>query len=116
MCDGDTKGGEAVQDCDADLDFGSLAIKVASHGLLTEQLHTVHLCLDAASAMVSAPSLPDGSSQSLDGAQSLIPCFGAWAVLLPSLGVLPGRDDSVRPTVRDGIAVATSVVGTVVGD
>ncbi len=115
-CDGDAERGIAVEDGDADLEFGGLAVEVAGHELLPEELHAVHLGLGAASAVVSAPSAPDRAAEALDGAQSLVPRFYAGAVLLPRLGISPGRDDSVRAAVRDGVAAAAGVVGAVGGD
>ncbi len=46
-------------------------------------------------------------------AQGLVSVCCSGAILLPRLGVAPGRDDRVRAPVRDGIAAAASVVGAV---
>ncbi len=51
--DGNAECGEAVEDGDADLEFGGLAVEVAGHELLAEQLHAVHLRLHAASSVVA---------------------------------------------------------------
>jgi hypothetical protein len=48
--DGDAELGEAFEDGDADLELGGLAVEVSGHELLAEQLHAVHLRLQAAPA------------------------------------------------------------------
>jgi len=48
------KSCEAVQDGRADLDFRKLSIGVTRKEALTEQLHTMHLGFDTASAVVSS--------------------------------------------------------------
>jgi len=54
--DRDGERGVAVQDGDADLELGDLKIHVACHDPLARQFRMVHLRLDAARAVVSAPS------------------------------------------------------------
>jgi hypothetical protein len=44
--DGDAEGGEAVEEGDADLELGGLAVEVLGHEVPVEQLHAVHLGLD----------------------------------------------------------------------
>ena len=56
---GPAEGREAVHDCDADLDFGGLAVGVSGHDPLTEALQAVHLRLDPTSDMVARPLLPE---------------------------------------------------------
>ena len=46
--DGYAERGVAVQDGDADLEFGNLTVEVQCHEPLAQQFHAVHLCLDAA--------------------------------------------------------------------
>ena len=41
---------------DTYLEFRDLSVEVPCHEALAQQRHTTHLCLDAASAVVSAPS------------------------------------------------------------
>lgn len=53
-CDRRSKRGIAVKDGDTPLHLGPLALKVAGHGGLAEQLDTAHLAFDAAPAMISA--------------------------------------------------------------
>ncbi|MBB3996012.1 hypothetical protein GGR95_003678 [Sulfitobacter undariae] len=45
---------ETVQDRGADLDLGNMAIKVTRREALTEQFHTMHFCLNAASTVISS--------------------------------------------------------------
>ena len=51
--DGNVEGGEAVEDGNADLELGGLAVEVARHQPLTQEFHAVHLGLDAAAAVVA---------------------------------------------------------------
>lgn len=60
ICDGGSECGEAVQDGDTHLELRDLTVEVACGEALTEQLDTVHLGLCAASAVIPAPSSPDG--------------------------------------------------------
>ena len=57
------KRSEAVEDRGADLDPGNLALEVLRREALTEQFHTVHFCLNAASAVVSGQLSPKCSPQ-----------------------------------------------------
>jgi transposase len=47
----------------ADLELGDLTIKVLGAQSLAEQFDTVHLCFDAASAVIASPSSSDGSTE-----------------------------------------------------
>ena len=61
--DGDAKGGVTVQDRNAHLNLSDLAVKVARHQPLAQQFYAMHLRLDAASAVVSAPVSPESPAQ-----------------------------------------------------
>jgi hypothetical protein len=52
------KSCEAIQDRGADLDLRNLSIEVARCEALTEEFHTMHLCFDAAAAVVSGQVSP----------------------------------------------------------
>ena len=43
------------------------------HEFLAEELHAVHLGLDATSSVVAAPPAPDGPAEELYGTQGLVP-------------------------------------------
>ena len=58
LCHGYAERGEAVEHGNADLELGDLTIEVPGHEALAQQLHTMHLRLDAASAVISAPMAP----------------------------------------------------------
>ena len=60
---GYSEGGEAVQHGNADLELCDLTIEVPSCEALAQQLDAVHLGFCAASAVVAAPSSPDGSPE-----------------------------------------------------
>jgi hypothetical protein len=55
--DGDAEGGVAFEDANTDLELRDLTVKVPRHETLAQQFHTMHLGFDAASAVVSAPSI-----------------------------------------------------------
>ena len=63
--DGRAERDEAVQDGNADLELCDLTVEVSGGQALPQQLEAVHLGLCAASAVVAAPSSPDGSSDAL---------------------------------------------------
>ena len=53
LCDGHAERSEAVHHGDPDLDLRDLTIKVPRGQTLAQQFHTIHLGLDAASAVVA---------------------------------------------------------------
>ena len=63
LCAGYAERGVAVQDGDAELDVCDLSVEVSRHEALPQLFHAVHLGLDTASAVVSAPVLPDRSAK-----------------------------------------------------
>ena len=63
LCDRDAECGEAVQDGDTDLELRNLTVEVPRHEALVQQLHTMHLCLCAAPAVVTASSPLDVEPQ-----------------------------------------------------
>ena len=77
---------------DADLEFGDLAVEVPRHEPLAQQFDTVPLRLDAASAVVSAPSSPEGPAKVFHRAQGLVSGHGSCGGGLPWPGVLAGRE------------------------
>ena len=91
--DGCAEGGEAVQDGDTDPDLGRLTVEVPRGQALTEEVGAVHLDFSAASAVMAAPSSPDGPTDALRSAQDVVSGDGAGGVWRPGSGVLVGRDD-----------------------
>ncbi len=63
LCFGNAKSGEAVKDRSTDLDFRDLPIEVTRREALTEQFHTMHLGLNAASAVISSQLPPHRTAQ-----------------------------------------------------
>lgn len=57
-CDRSAERGVTIHDGDTDLNLGDLTVKVPCHQALPQQFHTTHLRLNAAPAVVSAPSSP----------------------------------------------------------
>ena len=82
--------------------LGDLALEVARDDPLAERLEASHFGFDAASAMIAAPSSPDGASETAAGAQRLVADMGAGRVLLPRLAILARRDDRLRSARGDG--------------
>jgi len=78
---------------DTDLELGDLTVKVSRHEALAEQFDTVHLCFDAAPAVIAAPSSPDCAAEAFGCTQGLVARECAGTVRLPRLGILAGRDD-----------------------
>ena len=95
------------------MEFGDLTVEVAGGEPLTEQLHAVHLGLDAAASVVAGPPAPERPAEPLDRAQSFVAARCPGAIPLPRLGVAPGRDNGFCPTVRDGVPAGAAVVGSI---
>ena len=112
---GGAEGREAVHECDADVDFGGLAVRVPCGDALAECLETSHFRLDPASCVVSGPVLPERPAVAFRGAQRLVPGLCCWAVFLPRTPVLPDRNDWRGAPVDDGSMAAAGVVGTIGG-
>ena len=62
----------AVQDGDADLEFGNLAVNFPRAQALTQQCQSGHICLNTASAMASASSSPERPDEVFRCSQLLI--------------------------------------------
>lgn len=54
------------------MNFGDLAVEIACRQTLSHELDAVHLRLDAASSMVTAPPSPDSPSEMPASPQSFI--------------------------------------------
>jgi len=76
----------------------------------------MHLRLDAASAVVSAPSSPQSAAEILRGPQGLVARHGTSGDGLPRLRVLAGRDDGGSAALGDSIVALARVIGTIGGD
>ena len=61
--DGYAGRGEAVQDGHTDLELRDLTVEVPRGQAPVRRFHTVHLGLDAALAVIAAPSSPDGPTK-----------------------------------------------------
>ena len=87
LSDRDAERCVAVEHGDTDLELRDLTVEVPCHEALPQQLHTMHLRLDAAPAVVSAPSPPEGASQIFRGAQGLVSGHGSGGDGLPRFAV-----------------------------
>jgi hypothetical protein len=87
--------GEAVEDGNPDLELGDLTVELARGEALAQELGAVHLGLSAASAVIPAPSSPDGPAEPLRGPQDLVAGHGPSGVGLPWFGVLARWDDAI---------------------
>ena len=88
--DGYAERGIAVQDGDADLEFGDLTVEVPRHEPLAQKFHTMHLRFNTAPAVVSAPSSPERAAQIFRGAQGFVSGHGSGSDRLPRLRIPAG--------------------------
>jgi hypothetical protein len=116
FCDRNAKRGVAIQDSDTHLNLCDLTVKVPRHEPLTQQFQAMHLCLDAASAVIATPVPPQCPAQILRGAERIVSGDGASGAWLPWLGVSARRDDRSRSAVRDSIVASARVVCSVCSD
>ena len=75
----------------------------------------MHLCFSSASAVVTAPSSPDGSPHRLGCPQDFVKGDGPGDVRFPEFGVLAGRGDRGSSTGGDGVVALAGVEGTICG-
>lgn len=116
LCYGYAKSGVAIEDGEADLNFCDLPIKVSCHQGLAKKLDAVHLGLDAAPAVVSAPSSPDGLPQISRGIDGLVPSDGLDAGGLPRLGVLARGYNGMSAARGNCVVAFAGVIGTIGSD
>lgn len=94
--DADDLGGaeciEAVDEGEADVDFGGLAVRVFSSDALVERFQTTHLGLDPAPGVVSRPAVPEGPALVPGGALGFVSDLRSWAVFCPRPAILADRD------------------------
>lgn len=76
----------------------------------------MHLGLGAASAVIPAPSSPDGSPDAFRSAQDVVAGDGSGGVGLPRFCVLARRNDRRSTSGGDGVMAFAGVEGTVGGD
>ena len=76
----------------------------------------MHLCFDAAPAVVSAPSSPERAAEVFRRSQGLVARDRACRDGLPRLCILAGRDDCGGPAIGDGVMAFSGVVGAICGD
>jgi hypothetical protein len=112
---GGSEGVEAVDEGDADLDFGGLAVWVSCGDAITEGLEAPHLRLDPASDTVSRPSPPERPAIAPGGAQSFVSGGCRRADLLPRPTVLANWDDRRGPPADDGSVATAGVLGAISG-
>ena len=84
---------EAVDEGDADLDFGGLAVGVSCSDTFAEGLEAPHLRLDPAPGVVSCPALPERPAVVPGRAQGFVSGNRGRAVLFPRSPILADRDD-----------------------
>ena len=86
--------------------LGNLPVEVPCHEPLPQQFHAMHLCLDAAPAVVSAPSSRERATEVIRGAQDLVSGLGASGGGRPWFRILAGRNNRMGTSIRDGIVAA----------
>ncbi len=102
---------EAVDEGDADLDFGGLAVWVSRGDAFSEGLEAAHLGLGPAWDVISGPALPERPSIVPGGAQRFVAGDCGRAVFVPRPAVLTDRDDCSGLAVDDGSVAAAHVIG-----
>jgi hypothetical protein len=110
---GGAGGREAVHECDADLDFSSLAVGISRGDAFPERLEAAHLCLDPASGVVSGPALPERPAIVAGGAQGFVPGRCRRAVLFPKSAVLTDRNDRGCLSGDDSGVATAGVIGAI---
>ena len=110
------EGREGVHDCDADVNFGGLAVRVSWHDPFPEALEAVHPGLDPAADMVSRPRLPERPAQVPGCVEDLVSRNGRGAVSLPGTTVTADRYDAVRTSFDDRLMATSRIIGAVGGD
>jgi len=75
----------------------------------------VHPGLDAAPAVIAAPSSPDSSAEAFRRAQGFVAGNRSGGIGCPRLGVFAGRDNCDRASGGNGIVALAGVEGTIVG-
>lgn len=98
------------------MELGDLTVEVPCHEILAGQLHTMHLRLDVAPWVVSAPLSPERATKVFRRAQDLVSCLGSSGVSLPALRVLAGRDEGMGAAVGNGIMAFAGAIGAVCSD
>ena len=92
---------EAVDEGDADLDFGGLAVRVS--------------CRDSAAGVVSAPAFPERPAIVACGAEGFVSGDCGRAVLFPGPLVLANRNDRGGLSVDDRRMASAGVIGAISG-
>lgn len=113
LCEGYAKGSVAVEDGDADLDFGDLPVEVAGHDALPQKLHTMRLGLDAAPVAISAPSSPFGAVQISQCFDRFVLGDGTSACRLPRFCVLARGYDSISPPSGNCVVTFARVISAI---
>lgn len=98
------------------LESCDLTVEASVRQELTQRLHAMHLCLGPASAVIAAPSSPDGPPDARRRAQDFVPDDWPGGVGFPRSSVLAGRDDCSGATGRKGVMALASVEDAVGGD
>ena len=97
LCHADALGSaesvEAVQKCDADVDFRGLSLPVSCGDAFAEGFEAAHPCLDAASGMISRPAFPERTAVVTGGTQCLVAGLRSWAILFTRAAVFAYQDD-----------------------
>ena len=91
-------------------------MEISRHQGLAEKLDAMHFGLDAATAVISAPALPDGSAQIARGLDCIVACDGTCARGLPRFGILARGYERMSATGGNRIMAFARVVGPVCGD
>jgi hypothetical protein len=104
-----------VDESDADLDFGGLAVGVRFCVALYKHFHALYLGRDPASGMVAGPALLERAVVVSGGAQAFVSGDCGWSIFFPESAVLASWDDwGGLPMDDDGVASAVSLAAAAV--
>lgn len=109
---GGAEGVEAVHQCDADMDFGGWSVEVSRGDALTKGFEAANLRFDAATGVVSCPSLPERPTVMPRGSESFVAGDRGGAIFFPRPAVLADRDGAA---LEDGGVATAGVIDTIGG-
>lgn len=115
LCDRFAKSRVAVENRDADLDFGDLPLKMSRHQGLAVEFDAVHLALDAASMVVSASSSPDRAAEVTRSIDRFVAGDGPGTRGLPGFGILAWRDHGMSPSRCNRVMAFARILSAVCG-
>lgn len=116
LCDRYAESRVAVQYGDAYLGFRDLPVEVPRHERLAHQFQAMHLGFDAASAVVSAPALPQSAAKISLRIDRIVAGNRSGACRFPRLCIFARWDHCMGVSGSNGIVAFARVVSPICGD